>query len=99
MCWTQIARSTTATEILRQVKVRLAVEQPICTVFVRVPIRVIITSLLSDLNKPICTVPLRVPIGVILTSLSDLTAFFIEVEFIGTWTDARQAVFLSAADR
>ncbi|CAM9332643.1 unnamed protein product, partial [Laminaria digitata] len=25
--------------------------------------------------------------------------FFIEIEFIGTWTDARRAVFQSAADR
>ena len=31
--------------------------------------------------------------------LAALDPFYIEVDFIGTWTDARRAVFQSAADR
>lgn len=31
--------------------------------------------------------------------LTVLDPFYIEIDFIGTWTDARRVVFQSAADR
>lgn len=53
-----------------------------------------------EIEHPIFNVVLRVPYSFILPALvSDLDTFFIEVAFIGIWTDAREAVFQSAADR
>ena len=38
----------------------------------------------------------RILISVMVAALD---SFFIEIDFVGTWTDARRAVFQSAADR
>ena len=52
------------------------------------------------IEHPVLTVFFRMSVGLMLSALlSDLDTFFIEVEFIGDWTEGRQAVFKSAADR